>query len=180
MTIRQVALRLLRHAGVAVLASAAACGGGLDQSPTEPAPTGVAIEARADARLDGAPAAAVTFKISGAIVDKNYPSFTISGAKVAIAGVSTATANAKGVYALKVAKGNRVFRITASGYGTISKTVNVKGTSTQNFSLIAAVPKNSTARCKDRTWSQSKHRSGTCSHHKGVAYWVCPGLLCKP
>jgi hypothetical protein len=28
-----------------------------------------------------------------------------------------------------------------------------------------------TAKCKDGTFSHSKHRSGTCSHHGGVAKW---------
>ncbi len=27
------------------------------------------------------------------------------------------------------------------------------------------------AKCKDGTWSYSKHFSGTCSHHHGVKYW---------
>ena len=28
-----------------------------------------------------------------------------------------------------------------------------------------------TARCRDGTYSYSQHRSGTCSHHGGVANW---------
>ncbi|MER6123025.1 DUF3761 domain-containing protein [Streptomyces sp. NPDC001795] len=32
-------------------------------------------------------------------------------------------------------------------------------------------PKNTTAQCKDGTYSYSQHFSGTCSHHKGVRYW---------
>jgi len=33
-------------------------------------------------------------------------------------------------------------------------------------------PPGATARCKDGTYSFSKHRSGTCSHHGGVAAWL--------
>jgi len=29
-----------------------------------------------------------------------------------------------------------------------------------------------TARCNDGTYSYSLHRQGTCSHHRGVAYWL--------
>jgi len=33
-------------------------------------------------------------------------------------------------------------------------------------------PPGATARCRDGTYSFSKHRSGTCSHHGGVAQWL--------
>jgi hypothetical protein len=33
-------------------------------------------------------------------------------------------------------------------------------------------PPGATARCRDGTYSFSKHRSGTCSHHGGVAGWL--------
>ena len=33
-------------------------------------------------------------------------------------------------------------------------------------------PPGATARCRDGTYSFSKHRSGTCSHHGGVAVWL--------
>ena len=36
----------------------------------------------------------------------------------------------------------------------------------------AAVPAGATARCRDGTYSVSQHRSGTCSHHGGVATWL--------
>jgi hypothetical protein len=35
-----------------------------------------------------------------------------------------------------------------------------------------APPKGSTAQCRDGTYSFSKHRSGTCSGHGGVARWL--------
>jgi len=35
-----------------------------------------------------------------------------------------------------------------------------------------AAPKGATAQCKDGTYSFSKHRSGTCSHHGGVKTWL--------
>lgn len=33
-------------------------------------------------------------------------------------------------------------------------------------------PKGASAKCKDGTYSFSKHRSGTCSGHKGVNKWL--------
>ena len=33
-------------------------------------------------------------------------------------------------------------------------------------------PAGATAKCKDGTYSKSKHRSGTCSKHGGVADWL--------
>jgi len=36
----------------------------------------------------------------------------------------------------------------------------------------AAAPPGATALCRDGTYSYSKHRSGTCSHHGGVAKWL--------
>ena len=34
-----------------------------------------------------------------------------------------------------------------------------------------AVPSGATAQCRDASYSFSQHRSGTCSHHGGVALW---------
>lgn len=37
---------------------------------------------------------------------------------------------------------------------------------------IAGAPVAATALCNDGTYSESKHRSGTCSNHKGVKQWL--------
>jgi hypothetical protein len=37
---------------------------------------------------------------------------------------------------------------------------------------VRAAPPGATARCSDGTYSFSQHRSGTCSHHGGVAAWL--------
>src|SRR6476659_412742 len=39
-------------------------------------------------------------------------------------------------------------------------------------SAAAAAPPGATALCRDGTYSYSKHRSGTCSHHGGVKRWL--------
>jgi hypothetical protein len=38
--------------------------------------------------------------------------------------------------------------------------------------VATAAPPGATARCRDGTYSYSKHHSGTCSHHGGVAKWL--------
>lgn len=35
-----------------------------------------------------------------------------------------------------------------------------------------AAPPGASAQCRDGTYSFSQHRSGTCSHHAGVASWL--------
>ncbi len=39
-------------------------------------------------------------------------------------------------------------------------------------SSSGGIPAGATARCRDSTYSFSQHRSGTCSHHGGVAQWL--------
>ena len=41
--------------------------------------------------------------------------------------------------------------------------------------LAGPAPPGATARCRDGTYSFSEHRSGTCSHHGGVAVWLAGG-----
>jgi hypothetical protein len=41
-------------------------------------------------------------------------------------------------------------------------------------------PPGATARCRDGTYSFSKHRSGTCSHHGGVAAWLGASASSSP
>lgn len=40
------------------------------------------------------------------------------------------------------------------------------------YSTDNSVPAGATAKCVDGTYSFSQHRSGTCSHHGGVAQWL--------
>jgi len=44
----------------------------------------------------------------------------------------------------------------------------------------AAPPQGATARCSDGTYSYSTHRSGTCSHHGGVAVWLTAAAAPPP
>ncbi|MDQ3171211.1 MAG: DUF3761 domain-containing protein [Acidobacteriota bacterium] len=180
MFLSDFANRSIRHAFLAAAVSAGACGGGVTPSPTSPAPASQEAAYTPHGPVgDGLAATAVSYKISGVVRDRNYPAWTISGASIAIAGGAAAKSNGSGAYGIKAVAGSRTLRATASGYSKAKATLRVKGPATQDFELTASVPSGASARCKDKTWSYSDNRSGTCSHHKGVAYWVCPGRLCR-
>jgi resuscitation-promoting factor RpfB len=50
--------------------------------------------------------------------------------------------------------------------------VNSKGQTVPRPENCSAAPKGATAQCRDGTYSFSKSRRGTCSHHGGVAQWL--------
>jgi peptidoglycan hydrolase-like protein with peptidoglycan-binding domain len=50
---------------------------------------------------------------------------------------------------------------------------NVTGAQVHSPAYLSnGVPAGATAQCRDDTYSFSLHRSGTCSHHGGVAQWL--------
>ncbi len=49
---------------------------------------------------------------------------------------------------------------------------NVDGNQVHSPAYSSSVPSGASALCRDGTYSFSKHRSGTCSHHGGVAQWL--------
>ncbi len=49
---------------------------------------------------------------------------------------------------------------------------NSFGEIVQSPSIFTSVPNGATARCVDGTYSFSRSRNGTCSHHGGVAEWL--------
>lgn len=49
---------------------------------------------------------------------------------------------------------------------------NVDGKSVHSPTYAPSIPTGATAQCRDATYSFSQHRSGTCSHHGGVASWL--------
>ncbi len=56
--------------------------------------------------------------------------------------------------------------------GVVTYYTNSRGERVQSPTYYSSVPKGATARCKDGTYSFSRSRRGTCSHHGGVAYWL--------
>jgi hypothetical protein len=49
---------------------------------------------------------------------------------------------------------------------------NVDGNEVHSPAYSDSVPAGASAQCRDGTYSFSQHRSGTCSHHGGVADWL--------
>jgi hypothetical protein len=49
---------------------------------------------------------------------------------------------------------------------------NVSGHSVHRPVQSSSAPSGASARCRDRSWSFSEHRRGTCSHHGGVSRWL--------
>src|SRR5438445_12751921 len=52
--------------------------------------------------------------------------------------------------------------------------VNKQGATVHSpaHSKSGTAPDGSSAQCRDTTYSFSRHRSGTCAHHGGVARWL--------
>jgi hypothetical protein len=50
--------------------------------------------------------------------------------------------------------------------------VNSKGQTVQRPENCSGPPKGATAQCRDGSYSFSRSRRGTCSHHGGVANWL--------
>ena len=57
--------------------------------------------------------------------------------------------------------------LATSGYYT-----NSNGVTVHSPIKSEVVPRGASAKCKDVTYSFSKHRRGTCSGHKGVSKWL--------
>lgn len=56
--------------------------------------------------------------------------------------------------------------------GSVKYYTNKDGNQVQSPTKYDAAPEGATAVCRDGTYSFSKHRQGTCSHHGGVAKWL--------
>src|SRR5689334_7869284 len=50
--------------------------------------------------------------------------------------------------------------------------VNSQGQPVSRPETCSSAPAGATAQCRDGTYSFSKQRSGTCSHHGGVGKWL--------
>jgi hypothetical protein len=125
-----------------------------------------------------APPSATRLTISGTVTDKHHKSWTVSRATVTGGGRSTTT-NAAGQFTLRLTPGNHTITVAIRGYATALAKKSVTRNTTFNVALSAIVPKGTTARCGDRTWSKATKRAASCAKNGGVRYWICPGRLCK-
>jgi hypothetical protein len=62
----------------------------------------------------------------------------------------------------------------AGGGGSTSDDyyTNVDGARVRRPVFSRSAPAGATAQCRDGSYSSSRHRRGTCSHHGGVARWL--------
>jgi hypothetical protein len=150
-----------------------------DQHGDEVAAIEIDPEAIADLESSDLAATAKTFTLTGIVTDKAFSAWKISNGNVTTTpGTVKGTTAATGKYTLRLRAGSYTIKVAKSGYTTATIRRSISANTTLNVPLAPVKPRGATARCKDRTWSFSQNRRGTCSHHKGVAYWVCPGKLC--
>jgi hypothetical protein len=62
--------------------------------------------------------------------------------------------------------------LTSPVFAVTSYYSNNNGVKVQSPTSSFTIPRGASAQCKDGTYSFSKHRSGTCSGHKGVKRWL--------
>jgi hypothetical protein len=60
-------------------------------------------------------------------------------------------------------------KVTCSDNGTYT---NSQGEKVKRPEACSGAPTGATAQCQDGTYSFSRNRRGTCSHHGGVAKWI--------
>ena len=61
---------------------------------------------------------------------------------------------------------------TQSANSSVKYYINSFGQKVQSPTYYNSVPAGATALCRDGTYSFSRNRRGTCSHHGGVARWL--------
>ncbi len=76
-----------------------------------------------------------------------------------------------------------IIETTVAGYSLDAVGTDFTGNKNVDLWLAPMPPKNSTgatatARCNDGSWSWAQTGADACSNDGGVAYPVCPGVLC--
>jgi hypothetical protein len=126
--------------------------------------------------LSWAPASAATsygVEVGTAAGAANVRAVTVSGPSVQLTGLAANT------YFTRVRALNACGSSANSGEAIFSIAPTTGSRSCGGGTVPGSAPCGTpTARCNDGTWSCSQNRSGTCSHHRGVSCWVCPGPLC--
>jgi Protein of unknown function (DUF3761) len=80
--------------------------------------------------------------------------------------------NFRAVYASSApASAQRTHRRRARRRASGRYYTNVEGRRVHSPVFARSAPAGATARCADGSYSFSRHRRGTCSHHGGVAVW---------
>jgi len=128
------------------------------------------------------------FLLTGVVYEVQPTSHPIPGAAVRITSGpdigSIAVADAKGVYTFPaVTSGFVALEASATGYTISSIGLEVSSNTHADLWLAPTPPKDdtgatATARCTDGTWSWAQTKADACTANGGMAYPVCPGMLC--
>jgi len=141
--------------------------------------------------LVSTPPAPTTFEISGVVTEVAPLSRTLSGVRLQItsgpgAG-TTMTSDAGGLFRFAaVAPGVIAIEASRDGYilWNVSNLMVSEDYRQLEVVLYPTPPDDqsgttASARCNDGTWSWAKARGDSCVANGGIAYTVCPGLLCN-
>lgn len=126
------------------------------------------------------------YTIAGVVSEAAPNARPVSGARVQIIGSGFATTNDQGAYTLTaVPEGRALVETSKTGYQVSEKEVILSGDTQLMVTLFPTPPANAdgataTARCNDGTWSWAQTRADACTANGGIAYGVCPGVLCAP
>ena len=134
------------------------------------------------------PPSSNTFVVTGTVREVPPTSHPIAGAIVRVTGGpdmgAQAGSDANGTYSIAgLSAGFVIIETTAPGYSLYAIGTDLAGNKNVDLWLAPTAPQNSTgatatARCNDGAWSWAQTGADACTNDGGVAYPVCPGVLC--
>jgi hypothetical protein len=157
----------------------AACDGGVPQSVSSPSASPQPSSSATD----------TVFAVGGMIQSIEKPTRALSGALIQVvqgpnAGKS-ATSDQTGSFAIfGLTPGPAKLQVSKSGFQAwTSKDFDLQGDTKLAVELFPTPPSNAsgaaTGRCNDGSWTWATSRADACVTNGGLAYGVCPGVLCK-
>ena len=128
------------------------------------------------------------FILSGVVREVPPTSHPVAGAVVRITGGPDAgmeaVSDAQGLFGLAgLSAGFAIVEASAPGYTVSSVGLDISGNRSVDLWLAPTPPKDAsgataTARCSDGSWSWAQTKTDACSANGGIAYPVCPGVMC--
>lgn len=130
--------------------------------------------------------AATGFTLTGTVQEVAPTVRPIAGASVRIlgSGMAPTTTGPNGTFSFSGVPAERLLiEVSQAGYVVAEKDVTISRDTQLTIDLYPTPPQDSsgataTARCKDGSWSWAGTTAAACPSNGGVAYTVCPGVLC--